>query len=283
MPDCPPDRIRHATNRAVQEAGVMAEAVCKLQIVDGVGQILFDRPEALNAMDGAMLEGFRNVAIVAATDPAIKVVTIRGQGGKAFSAGGDVGLMARCSPEDRQAMILKMAGDLHEGQSILLRSGKPVIAGVRGVAAGAGFSVVLSADLVVAAEDARFTLAYTKMGLTPDGGGSFFLQRVVGSHRAMELMLTNRMLSANDAADWGIVNRLCGSDAVDAELQAWAAELAAGPAAALQRAKSVMADDLLRGLEQHLSAERNAIAFSTTQEEFQTRVTAFLAKQGARA
>jgi 2-(1,2-epoxy-1,2-dihydrophenyl)acetyl-CoA isomerase len=259
----------------------MAEGPCKLAIVDGVGQILFDRPEALNAMDGAMLAGFRDVAIRAATDPAVRVVTLRGAGGKAFSAGGDVGLMAGCATAERSAMILRMAGDLHEAQSILLRSGKPVIAGVRGVAAGAGFSVVLSADMVVAAEDARFTLAYTKMGLTPDGGGSYFLQRVVGAHRAMELMLTNRMLSAQLAADWGIVNRLCAPEAVDADLQAWAAELAAGPALALQRAKRVMAEDLLRGLEQHLQAEKAAIAESSALDEFQTRVTAFLAKQGA--
>lgn len=261
----------------------MAESPCSLQIVEGVGQILFDRPDALNAMDGAMLAGFRAVAVRAATDPAVKVVTLRGQGGKAFSAGGDVGLMARCRPEERQALILTMAADLHEGQSVLLRSGKPVLAGVRGVAAGAGFSVVLGADLVVAADDARFTLAYTKMGLTPDGGGSYFLQRVVGAHRAMELMLTNRMLTAREAADWGIVNRLCEAGAVDDALQAWAAELAAGPAAALQRAKSVMAADLLRGLEHHLATERDAIALSTTLPEFETRVTAFLAKQTPKA
>jgi 2-(1,2-epoxy-1,2-dihydrophenyl)acetyl-CoA isomerase len=265
------------------EADAMTDGPCKLQIVDGVGQILFDRPEALNAMDGAMLAGFRDVAIRAATDPAVRVVTLRGSGGKAFSAGGDVSLMAGCAVEDRPAMLLRMAGDLHEGQSILLRSGKPVIAGVRGVAAGAGFSVVLSADLVVAAEDARFTMAYTKMGLTPDGGGSFFLQRVVGSHRAMELMLTNRMLTAQQAADWGIVNRLCAAETVEAELQSWAAELAAGPAAALQRAKQVMAEDLLRGLEQHLQTEKATIAESSRHDEFQTRVTAFLAKQGAKA
>jgi 2-(1,2-epoxy-1,2-dihydrophenyl)acetyl-CoA isomerase len=255
----------------------MAEAGCKLQVVDGVGQILFDRPESLNAMDPALLESLWDVALRAAHDPAVRVITLRGSG-NAFSAGGDVAVMAQCAVADRPVLFHRMAGVLHEALSVLLRCGKPMLAGVRGVAAGAGFSLVLAADLVVAAEDARFTMAYTRMGLTPDGGGSFFLPRVVGSHRAMELMLTNRMLTAQQAADWGIVNRVCAADALETDLQAWAAELAAGPAAALQRAKGVMADDLLRGLEQHLQVEKGGIADSSLHEEFQQRVTAFLAK-----
>ncbi|MBC7541902.1 MAG: enoyl-CoA hydratase/isomerase family protein [Candidatus Sericytochromatia bacterium] len=260
----------------------MAEQGVVLTVVDGVGQILFDRPASLNALDADVLQRFWDLSVQATTDPAVRVITMRGAG-KAFTAGGDVAAMAKCPASQRQALFHRMVSMLHEGLSVLLRSGKPVIAGVRGVAAGAGFSLALASDLVVAARDARFTMAYTKMGLTPDGGGSFFLPRVVGQHRAMELMLTNRMLNADEALAWGVANRLCEPAALESTLQAWAAELAAGPAEALRRAKLVMANDLLHGLEEHLQVEKHGIVTSSVHGEFETRVAAFLAKQTAGA
>lgn len=255
----------------------MGERGCRLDVVDGVGRIVLDRPERLNAMGIETLAALCDLARQVVIDPAIKVITLTGTG-KAFSAGGDVAEMAAAPEAARTDWFLRGAGYLHDALTLLLRSDKPLIAGVNGVAAGAGFSLALAADLVVASEAASFTMAYTKIGLTPDGGGSFFLSKLVGHHRAMELMLTNRTLTAAEARDWGIVNRLVAPGEVEDALQAWASELANGPAEAFASLKALASRDWLDGLEAHLQAERLAIATNSQTAASRARIAAFVAK-----
>src|SRR5262245_61817396 len=171
-----------------------------------VATITLNRPEAFNALDLALGRELFHAALEVDEDPAIRCVVITGAG-RAFCAGGDVKGFADNLP--RIGILLKeLTTYLHGAVSRLCRSDKPVIMAVNGVAAGGGFSLALSGDLVIAAESARFTMAYSRIAATPDGSSSYFLPRLIGVRRAMELYLNNRVLSAREAFEWGLVTRV---------------------------------------------------------------------------
>ena len=153
----------------------------------------------------------------------------RGDGdGKAFCAGGDVKDFAEAG--DRVGVVIKeLTTYLHGAVSRLARTAKPVIMGINGIAAGGGMSFALSGDLVVAAESAKFTMAYSRIAASPDGSSSYFLPRLIGLRRALELHYTNRVLTAREALDWGLVNRVHPDAEFPGALAGLARELAAGP------------------------------------------------------
>ena len=141
-----------------------------------------------------------------------------------------------------------------------MRGDAPVVAAVQGSAAGAGMGLVGASDLVVAGESAKFVMAYTGVGLTPDGSSSWFLPRLVGLRRALELTLTNRVLCAAEALDWGLITQVVPDDDVHAEAGALAAQLAAGPDARARRRRSASLHTSLEDtLETHLAREAEAI------------------------
>jgi 2-(1,2-epoxy-1,2-dihydrophenyl)acetyl-CoA isomerase len=146
------------------------------------------------------------------------------------------------------------------------------------VAAGGGFSLALAGDIVVAAESARFALAYQNVGLSPDGGSTFFLARTVGTHRAMELTLTGRTLSAGEAASWGLVQRVFPDSSFASETEGLAARIAAGPTLAFGRTKELYNRALFQALETQMEEERQGIAESSRTADFREGVRAFLAK-----
>jgi 2-(1,2-epoxy-1,2-dihydrophenyl)acetyl-CoA isomerase len=138
---------------------------------------------------------------------------------------------------------------------------------------------VFGADLVIAAESARFTMAYTRAALSPDASTSFFLPRLVGLRRALDLTLTNRVLSAREALEWGIVNRVVPESELAAAAQALAKEMAEGPTAAFGAAKRLLRDSFSDTLETHLQAEARAIADRSRNAEAREGISAFLEKR----
>lgn len=244
-----------------------------LSVADGVAHVELNRPDASNTIDLPWTEAFTSALQQVRDDDAVRVVLLTGRG-RMFCAGGDLGAMD--AAPDRAAYLQELADALHVGVRLLDGLDKPVVVGVHGAAAGAGLSLVLGGDLVVAGRSASFVTAYTSVGLTPDGGQSWLLPRVVGLQRALELTLTPRRLSADEAQEWGIVGRVVEDEAVADEAHALARRLADGPAAAFGRARRLLRSSYDTGLSERLDVEARTIAASVAEPESAALITRFL-------
>src|SRR2546421_1468312 len=231
---------------------------------DGVATITLNRPDALNALNLALGRELFHAALDVDDDPRVRCVVITGAG-KAFCAGGDVKDFAD-NLERIGVLVKELPTYLHGTVSRFARSDKPVIMAVNGVAAGGGFSFALSGDLVLAAESARFTMAYSKIAATPDGSSSYFLPRLVGLRRAMELYFTNRVLSAREALEWGLITRVVPDAEFKGAVDTLARELAQGPSKAFGAAKRLFHHSTWESLETQMELEAQAIANSSRTE-----------------
>ena len=255
----------------------MAYECIVYQVKDAVATITLNRPDAYNALNLALARDVFHATIEADEDRAVRAILITGAG-KAFCAGGDVKDFVENL--DRIGVLVKeLTTYLHGAVSRFCRSDKPIIMAVNGVAAGGGLSFALSGDLVVAAESARFTMAYSKIAATPDGSSSYFLPRLVGIRRAMELYFTNRVLSASEALEWGLVTRVVPDAELATTVAAMARELAQGPTKAFGGAKRLFHQSTWESLETQMELEAQAIASSGHTEDFRAGVTAFARKQ----
>jgi 2-(1,2-epoxy-1,2-dihydrophenyl)acetyl-CoA isomerase len=243
----------------------------------GVATMRMNRPDQMNAYDFEMGKELLDAVSSLGNDPGVRCIVFTGSG-KAFSAGGNVGMMGSFRAE-ADANFLELAVRLHAFIASLRRVPKPVVSAVNGVAAGAGFAMALAGDLVVAAKSARFTLAYQNIGLSPDGGATFFLARAVGTQRAMELTLTGRTLAAEEAAAWGLVQRVLPDDSFEAGTAELAERIASGPTLAFARAKELYNRALCQPLEAQLEDERQRIAAAARTGDFREGVRAFLEKR----
>jgi len=248
-----------------------------LERAGGVATITLNRPDAFNALDLSLGRDLFHVSLEVDEDPEVRCVVITGAG-KAFCAGGDVKGFADNLPRIG-VLIKELTTYLHGAVSRLCRTEKPVIMAVNGVAAGGGLSFALSGDLVMAAESARFTLAYSRIAATPDGSSSYFLPRLVGLRRAMELYFTNRVLSAREALEWGLVTRVVADAEFKASVDVLARELAQGPTKAFGAAKRLFHQSTWESLETQMELEAQAIAASGHTQDFAAGVTAFATKQ----
>jgi 2-(1,2-epoxy-1,2-dihydrophenyl)acetyl-CoA isomerase len=255
----------------------MAYSSLKLERAANVATLTLQRPDAYNSLDLGLGRDLWQAAIEVDEDPEVRCVVITGSG-KAFCAGGDVKSfvdnLGRIG-----AHIKELTTYLHGAISRLCRSDKPVIMAVNGVAAGGGFSLALSGDLVVAAESAKFSMAYSRIAATPDGSSSYFLPRLVGLRRAMELYFTNRPLSAREALEWGLITRVVPDAELSASVTALARELAQGPSKAFGAAKRLFHQSTWESLETQMELEAQAIAASGHTEDFRAGVTAFADKK----
>ena len=244
---------------------------------DGVAHLTLNRPEGQNALTLQMGRDLLTAATSLADDPTVRAVLLTGAGAR-FCAGGDVKGFAGEGPGAGH-LIREITVPLHAAISQLTRLDAPVVAAVHGSAAGAGMGLVLAADLVVAGESTKFVMAYTAIGLTPDGSSSWFLPRVVGLHRALELALTNRTLSATEALDWGIVNRVVPDDEVATAGAALAAQLAAGPTGAFGAVKRLLHGAFDRSLDDQLARESEEMARAGAAPDGVEGVRAFVEKR----
>lgn len=246
-------------------------------VADGVATITFNRPEAANAMSPLCAKEFNEVSLRVEGDASVRAVLLTGNG-KMFCAGGDLAAFAAAG-EGARALILQMTGDLHLGVSRLTRNAAPVIGAINGTAAGAGFSMVMMCDMAISAQRAVYTMAYTNAGLSPDGSSTYFMPRKIGDRRARELMLTNRLLKAEEALEWGIVNAVVPDDQLMDEAQALAQKIANGPTQAFGQVKALLNSSFEQSLETQMEYESRAIAQMITTADGQEGLDAFLNKR----
>jgi 2-(1,2-epoxy-1,2-dihydrophenyl)acetyl-CoA isomerase len=254
----------------------MSYETLEYAVSDGVAFITLAREDAANALDLTVCQELSEVALAAQEDASVRAVVLSGKG-RMFCAGGDLGAMAES--DEPPKLLKRMTIHLHAAVAMFARMDAPVIAAVNGTAAGAGFSLVCAADLAIAAENAKFTLAYTGAGLTPDGSSTYFLPRLVGRRRSLELMLSNRVLSAAEALEWGIVNQVVPKGEAGKAAAELAAKLAQGPTSAYGVTKRLVLDGSENGLETQMELEGSAIARASAGSDGKEGIAAFLAKR----
>jgi 2-(1,2-epoxy-1,2-dihydrophenyl)acetyl-CoA isomerase len=249
----------------------------QLERAAGVATITLNRPDAFNSLNLTLARELFGAVLQVDEDPAVRCVVITGAG-RAFCGGGDVKEFAEGLPRIG-VLIKELTTYVHGAVSRLVRSPKPVLTAVNGVAAGGGLSLALAGDLVLAAESARFTMAYSRIGATPDGSSTYWLPRLIGLRRAMELFYTNRVLSAREALEWGLVTRVAPDGELMDATRKLAEELAQGPTLALGRGKLLFHVSTTESLETQMELESQSIARSGHTEDFAEGVRAFAAKR----
>jgi 2-(1,2-epoxy-1,2-dihydrophenyl)acetyl-CoA isomerase len=244
---------------------------------DGIAHITLNRPEAVNSINLEMAKDLMHALIQCDEGPDIRAVIINGRG-NLFCAGGDLKTFST-QGKSLPYYIKETTTYLHAAISRITRMAPPVVAAVHGFAVGAGMSLAIACDMVIAAQSARFNVAYTRVGLTPDGSLSYFLSRFIGLKRALELTLTNRIFSAQEAFHWGLVTKVVPDGELLEEANALATQLAAGPPKALGAAKRLLHEGWTETLETQMELESETITRIAHTRDTQEGITAFLEKR----
>ncbi len=252
-------------------------SVLLYEVADGIGTITLNRPEKLNAFDGEMIDLWVKALESARSDDAVKVLVVTGAG-RAFCSGGDVGGMGyrgEASALDQKRWL----ESIHRVPLTLATIDKPVIAAMNGPAVGAGLDMALMCDLRFAAEGARFSEGYVKVGLIPGDGGTYFLPRLVGPAKALELLWTGDFVDAAEALRIGLVNRVYPPDQLMAETRAFAARLASGPTVAIGMIKRAVYQGASMELRAHLDMISSHMGIIRGTEDHKEGVRAFAEKR----
>ena len=255
----------------------MTYETIKYAVNDGVAKIEFNSPDAGNSINRKFAHEFMDVAIKSTTDSSVRCIVI-GAAGAMYSFGGDLKFFST-EMEKIEGTLIELTAVLHQGIQRFHNCKVPVIIVVDGMAAGGGFSLALFADIVFASRSSKFTMAYTNAGLSPDGSSSYYLPRLVGLRRAQELMLTNRVLSAEEAQEWGIVTYVCDGEQLDEEVEKLASKLASGPTRAYGAVKQLLARTYDQSLEVQLEQESRLIAEMADSKDGREGLDAFLNKR----
>ena len=246
---------------------------------DGVAWLVLNRPDAGNAVDLALARDLMHATIACSGDRGVRAVLLTGAG-RNFCVGGDLRSFAAQDPLPNH--LKEVTTYLHAAVSRLARMDAPVVAAVQGSAAGAGMSLAIAADIVLVAESARFVLAYTRIGLSPDGSASFSLPRLVGLRMALDLALTNRPVSAAEAVASGLATRAVSDGDLLDEAEQVARQLATGPTAAFGAAKRLLRESIEHSLETQLELETQALCANAASADAREGITAFLEKREPR-
>lgn len=247
------------------------------EIEDNIAVICLNRPEDGNAITLQMAREILEVATLCDQDPRVRAVVLTGSGNM-FCAGGDLKVFA--AQGEKVSLYLKETTQaFHAAISRFNWMDAPVIGAINGTAAGGGFSLALVPDLAIAAESAKFTMAYTKVGLAPDGSSSYFLARMVGLRRAKQLALLNTVLTAQQALEWGIINQVVADPEVLPQAMKIAKNLAAGPTLSIGETKRLILAGATESLESQMERESRAIAAMAGTADGREGVTAFAAKR----
>ena len=252
----------------------------RFEIREHVAHVTLNQPQNANVINADAAKELLMAAIDCDEDPRVRAVLIRGEG-PMFSGGGDLKTFAS-KGSALPAYLKETTTYLHGAISRFVRQAAPTVCAVHGFAAGGGFSLAIASDLVVAAESAKFTMAYTKAGLTPDGSSTYFLPRLIGLQRALDMALTNRVLTAPEALEWGLVSRVTPDDELRATAEDLASTLANGATWALGAAKRLLHGGTSESLETQMEMETRAIADAVRTADGQEGVAAFLEKRKPR-
>lgn len=258
----------------------MADGSIRFEVEGSVARITLDRPKVGNAIDLAMSRELMALAIRCEGDADIRCVVLSGEG-RLFCAGGDVASFEGAG-ERLPEFLRDITLNLHAAVSVLARMPKPLVVAVNGPAAGAGVALAALGDIVLADPSAAFTLAYTGIGLTPDGGATWLLPRLIGLRRTQELCLTNRKVGAEEAASLGLVTRVVASGELAAEAAAVARQLASSATTALGATRRLLAESHSNTLDEHLSLESQTISAQSRNPEAREGIAAFLEKRAPR-
>ena len=241
--------------------------------------IELNRPEAANGLNLAMASELHQAALECSNDADVKAVILTAQG-RFFCAGGDLNAMLQHSVS-AGAGVSEIAEQLHCALSVFARMDAPLITAINGTAAGAGFSIAVAGDIAIAAQSAKFTMAYTNVGLSPDGSSSYVLPRLIGLRRTQELMLTNRVLSATQAEQWGAITQVVADEELSNTATTLAKQFAKGAQGSVAKVKSLLLTSYQNDLETQMAQETQGIVQSANSSDGQEGINAFLEKRQA--
>jgi 2-(1,2-epoxy-1,2-dihydrophenyl)acetyl-CoA isomerase len=254
-----------------------------VRLTDGAATVELNRPEALNAWNRQLgvdlLSALRDVA----ADGAVRAVVVTGAG-RAFSSGADLKDVSGgdSTPDGRPDVYRTLTERYHPIMHTIREMPKPVVAAVNGAAAGIGCSLALCCDLIVAAENAYFLLAFVNIGLVPDGGSSLLVPSRVGMARATEMAMLGERVGAVQALDWGLINRVVPGAHLEEEVAKLAARLADGPTSSYAGTKRQLNNWLYVRMAEQLELEARIQQEASASEDFREGVTAFVEKRPAR-
>ncbi|MGX6444234.1 enoyl-CoA hydratase/isomerase family protein [Neobacillus sp. K501] len=246
-------------------------------LVEKLGPVLsltLNRPESLNAFSPEMILGLTNTIREAQNDDDVQVIVLSGSG-RSFSAGGDVKTMGQAGP----TQVYDHVGKLNQLILTMKNLEKPIIAAVHGFAAGAGVNLALACDLIVAAEDSKFALSFSQVGLVSDGGGSYFLPKLIGPHLAKQFFFSAEPIPAERLYQLGVINALIPLEKLQEETTKLALKLAHGPGRAYGKLKKLIDHSLTSTLEEILEEERLTQVLMVQTEDHKEGVTAFKEKR----
>jgi len=255
-----------------------AQSAVILEIGEGIAHLTLNRPEAGNAITAELALELASATQSIEADGSVRVVLLRGAG-ETFSAGGDLKTFA-AQGGDLPRYLRETTTYLHAAISRLARMDAPVVAAVHGSAAGGGFSLACACDYIVAANSARFVMAYSKIGLAPDGSCTYFLPRLIGPRRTLQLTLFSQPLSARDALDWGLVNEVVEDSKLFSRCDEIAKVLASGPTLAFGATKRLLHTSWTETLETQMELESRAISETSATDDGREGIAAFLQKRG---
>jgi len=259
------------------KAAPMSDQPLLAERIGSVLRLTLNRPHVGNALDIPLAEALMKAAISADEDDGVRAILITGSG-RLFCAGGDVPAFGSAG-ERLPAFLKEITAYLHVAIARLVATNKPVICAVNGAAAGAGVGLALVGDIVLLGASAQFNVAYTAIGLSPDGGTSWLLPRLIGLRKAQELCLTNRRVAADEAEAMGLATRVVPDAVLQDEALALATTLANGATGALGATRRLLRDSFSNGIEAQLELESQSIAALGRSRDSQEGIAAFIAKR----
>nr|CAA6830224.1 MAG: Enoyl-CoA hydratase (EC [uncultured Thiotrichaceae bacterium] len=257
--------------------------VVTLTVEGRVATMSLNRPDVLNTLNDEMAHALKAITTEVAADDAVRCLIVRGEGGH-FMAGGDIAYFSECIKvpvAERHPEITKIIATIHEAIVNLREMPKPVVASVSGAVAGFGMSLMAACDLAVAADNTKFASAYCQLGVSPDGGGTFFLPRMVGDKRAREIMFLGERITAEEALAMELVNKVVSVGELAGVTGALAQRLANGPRDAIIGSKRLLNSSVNNTLGQQLLLEQQSFADCAMSADFEEGVRAFIEKRPA--
>lgn len=248
------------------------------EMAEGLATITLNRPEARNAVNGALAEELLMVAMRLAEDATVRAVHIRAHG-PAFTVGGDIDVFASTAHAELPRLLQTMTAPYHHALTLLSRLRAPIICEVQGAAAGGGLGLIYIADIVLAGESAKFAAGFAALGLSGDGGNSWYLPKLVGVRRAASFYLEQKVLSAEEACEWGMITRVVDDSQLQEQALMLAQRLAGGPTVALGNIRELLHESWTASLPAHLAAESSNLARSAATEDAIEAIASFTKKQ----